>query len=80
MWTNIHTLQLSERETTARPDAAVVCSKSAYALSPLSASHTLDGRASHNGAEEVDGTRSDLGGLRNTGVASGGLLARLFER
>jgi hypothetical protein len=57
----IRTLQLNERETTAGPDAAVV----------------LDGRASHNRAEEVDGARGDLGGLRNTGVTSGRLLARL---
>jgi len=56
-------LQLNERETTAGANAAVV----------------LNGRASHNGAEEVDGTRSDLGSLRNTGVTSGLLLARLVE-
>jgi hypothetical protein len=55
------TLQLSEGETTAGPDAAVV----------------LDGRASHNGAEEVDGAGGNLRGLGNTGVASGLLLARL---
>ena len=42
--------------------------------------HTLDGRASHNGAEEVDRARSDLSSLGNAGVASGLLLARLFER
>lgn len=55
--------QLNERETTAGPDAAVV----------------LDGRASHNGAEEVDGARSNLRGLGNTSVASGLLLARLLR-
>ena len=55
------TLQLSEGETTAGPDAAVV----------------LDGGASHNGAEEVDGTGGNLCGLGNAGVASGLLLARL---
>ena len=42
-------------------------------------SHTLDGRASHNGAEEVDGARSNLRGLGNTSVASGLLLARLYR-
>lgn len=73
----VGTLQLNERETTAGPDAAVVCSKSANALPHCLLPHTLDGRASHNGAEKVDGARSDLGGLRNTGVASGLLLARL---
>jgi hypothetical protein len=41
--------------------------------------HTLDGRASHNGAEEVDGTRSDLCSLGDTGVTSGLLLARLLR-
>ena len=59
----LRTLQLNERETTAGPDAAVV----------------LDGRASHNGAEEVDGARSNLRGLGNTSVASGLLLARLYR-
>lgn len=62
--TEMCTLQLNERETAAGPDAAVV----------------LDGRASHNGAEEVDGARGDLRSLGDTGVAAGGLLARLFER
>ena len=33
----ICTLQLNERETTTGPDAAVVCSMSAYALRPLPA-------------------------------------------
>lgn len=80
MWEDGCTLQLNERETTAGPDAAVVCSMSAVRSSTEMFPHTLDGRASDNGAEEVDGARSDLCSLGNTSVASGLLLARLFER
>lgn len=41
--------------------------------------HTLDGRASHNGAEKVDGAGSDLRSLGDTGIASRLLLARLLR-
>jgi hypothetical protein len=47
-------LQLSESEATAGTNAAVV----------------LDGRASHNGLQLVDGSGSDGGGLGLTGGAS----------
>lgn len=57
-------LQLSQGETTAGADAAVV----------------LDGRASHDRAKSVDGTGSDGSSLGLAGVTSRDLLAGLFSR
>lgn len=54
-------LQLSQGETTAGTDTAVV----------------LDGRASDNGSEPVDGTGSDGGSLGLAGIPARDLLARL---
>ena len=54
-------LQLSEGEATAGTDSSVVS----------------DGRASHNGSEEIDRARSDGSSLGTAGVSSGGLLAGL---
>lgn len=54
-------LELSEGETTASTNATVV----------------LDGGATDDRAELVDGLRSDLGGLLLAVDAAGGLLARL---
>ena len=54
-------LQLSQGETTAGTDTAVV----------------LDGRASHNGSELVDGAGSDGGSLGLTGIPARDLLAGL---
>jgi hypothetical protein len=54
-------LQLSQGETTAGTDTAVV----------------LDGRASDNGSELVDGTGSDGGSLGLAGISAGDLLAGL---
>lgn len=54
-------LQLSQGETTAGTDTAVV----------------LDGRASHNGSEPVDGAGSDGGSLGLTGIPARDLLAGL---
>lgn len=56
-------LELSQGETAALTDLAVV----------------LDGRASHNRAEEVDGAGSDLGGLGLTRDTAAVLLAGLFR-
>lgn len=56
-------LQLSQGETTAGTDTAVV----------------LDGGAADNGAQLVDGARSDGGGLSSAGVATGLLLAGLIQ-
>lgn len=47
-------LQLGESETTAGTDTAVV----------------LDGRAPHNGTQLVDRTRSNGGGLGDTGLTT----------
>lgn len=55
-------LQLSQGETTTGTDTAVV----------------LDGRASHNGSELVDGAGSDGGSLGLTGISAGDLLAGLY--
>lgn len=55
-------LQLSQGETTAGTDTAVV----------------LDGRASHNGSQLVDGTGSDGGSLGLAGIPAGDLLAGLY--
>ena len=57
-------LQLIESEATALPDAAVV----------------LDGRASHDGAELVDGTGGDGGGLGPARFPATGLRAGLDTR
>lgn len=57
-------LELSQGETTTGADAAVV----------------LDGRASHNRSELVDGTRSDGSSLGLASVASRDLLAGLYCR
>jgi hypothetical protein len=54
-------LQLSEGETTASTNTAIV----------------LDGGAANDGAELVDGLRSDTGGLLLARVATAGLLAGL---
>lgn len=54
-------LQLGEGETTASTNTAVV----------------LDGGAANDGAELVDGLRSDTGGLLLARVATAGLLAGL---
>lgn len=54
-------LELGEGETTAGTNATVV----------------LDGRAADDGAELVDGLRSDTGGLLLARVATAGLLAGL---
>jgi len=55
-------LQLSERETTTSPELAVI----------------LDGRASHNGSQEVDGARGDSGSFDTAGNPAASLLAGLF--
>lgn len=57
-------LELSQSETTASADAAVVA----------------DGRASHNGSELVDRARSDGSSLGLTSSASPQLLTGLFQR
>lgn len=57
-------LELSQGETTAGTDSAVVA----------------NGRASHNRSELVDGTRSDGSGLGLTSSASSELLAGLYQR
>lgn len=56
-------LQLSQSEATAGTDTAVV----------------LDGRASHDRSELVDGTGRDGGGLSLASNASRGLLAGLYS-
>jgi hypothetical protein len=56
-------LELSQAETTAGADAAVV----------------LEGRAADNGAELVDGAGSDGGSLSSASVAASLLLAGLVE-
>ena len=56
-------LQLSEGETTASTNTAVV----------------LDGRAPDNGTQLVDGARSNGGGLGDTGLTTAVLAAGLFE-
>lgn len=55
-------LQLSQGETTAGTDTAVV----------------LDGRASHNGPELVDGAGSDGSSLGLASIPAGDLLAGLY--
>lgn len=57
-------LQLSKGETTASTDTAVV----------------LDGRAAHNGAQLVNRTRSNSGGLSETGLTTAVLAARLLKQ
>lgn len=57
-------LELSQGETTAGADTTVV----------------LDGRASHNGSELVDGSGSEGSSLGLAGCASSRLLTGLFQR
>jgi hypothetical protein len=43
------------------------------------ATHTLDGRATDDRAELIDGARSDLGSLRNASISAALLLSGLDE-